>query len=173
MSFHSLRWVSLASILVLWTAGRPAHAQLAVHDVVSGLICGRPGVDQRVCFATSTIYVTGEGRCVYDGRDVPCTWFGVSFHYDARDSTDTLTCKWTSSYPVDEGNPGSVRSAQVSTGTLQMVLLKADHYHFEPLYAVLPTDPRAIGMVVTTRYSCASAGHTMADFTFEQHYPER
>jgi hypothetical protein len=144
-----------------------------VRNVVSGLACGRPNVDQRVCFATSHIEVTGEGHCNYDGRDVPCTWIGVSFTYDAAGPADTLSCGWTSSYPLKEGNAEGVRSPSTSGGRVRIALPTSSHFHFEPFFALLPADPRAIGRVIAVRYSCSSSGHHLFSFAYDLHYPER
>jgi len=73
-------WVAVHIPLIFGLlAANPASAT-EVSDFRSGLVCD-PGEHGWICLRTEDIHLTGQGKCVYAKQEMPCTWYGFSFHY--------------------------------------------------------------------------------------------
>lgn len=106
-----------------------ASGGLRVSNVVAGTIClpgegsarEAVGVDGagEIC-EDSQIRIRGFGRCVFDGDERPCTWFGFAFDYEHKDPDEPITCVWTRPRPMNEGNPDEVVERMATTGTFTL-----------------------------------------------------
>jgi len=94
----------------------PLPADVEITNVKSGLMClyqpnaeGDQKIDPKVCFDTAEIKITGQGQCVFDGKQRPCTWYGFEFAYNNKTNNQiTMTCHFTSNKPKVLGNPEGV-----------------------------------------------------------------
>jgi len=64
-----------------------AAGAMRIADFRSGKLCGF-----QVCEQSSEIQVTGKDDCTRDGRQTPCTRYGVEFDYRSADPSAPLEC---------------------------------------------------------------------------------
>ena len=95
-------------VLTAWVSSGPCFA-LEIQNFRSGLVCEFEEEISDIeipiswiCVETETVYVTGQGRCVYDSRDEHCTWYGYEFDYTDATEGDEISCTYTSVLPGNE-----------------------------------------------------------------------
>ena len=153
--------------------GESGHAT-EIRNFKAGLVCpdresGRIG-DGRVCFETETVHVTGQGRCTYDGEDLPCTWHGYEFEYSGAEPGQKISCIVKNSVAVNYGNPDGVAATDAQTYDYELDLEKTEGRFFNPQYVlfttVSPDAPQEIEETV-----CSSRGEELFRFRFLFLYP--
>jgi hypothetical protein len=164
-------WLTAAFLVVL--CGAPVVAQgveghIAITNLKYGLVCG-PDYNRRICFQTSDIQITGEGRCVYNQQEIPCTWFGYSFDYKLPKDTVELDCEWSSTLPANLGNPIAELKENVSSYHYKIVLNRGESHFFNPQYSSVRAD---LGIVEVNKQQCSYNGEKLFEFTFRLHFPE-
>jgi len=131
---------ALALTTVLTTV--PCYA-VEIQNFRSGLLCD---VDEEfpigkvpirwICVETETIYITGQGRCTYDGRKEKCTWYGFEFDYSDAGEEDEITCASASSLPANIGTPTGVEENDVTAHEWSFTLPPGNGHYFNPQYSV-------------------------------------
>lgn len=106
-----------------------SSGEFRVSNLVFGPICdpGEGGAGEaigvdgagEICEG-SKIAVRGRGRCVFAGEEKPCTWFGFEFDYANKDPDEPITCTWTRSAPVNDGNVEEVVKRRTTTNTVTL-----------------------------------------------------
>jgi len=144
---------------------------VTISNFKFGLVCG-PDQNRRICFETKDIPLTNEGLCVYNRQQVPCTWYGFSFDYRLPSREVALQCEWTSSVPVNEGNPQGIREKGASGGRYEIVLRNDQQHFFNPQYITLAPVivPRQVQQSTT---SCSHMGRKLFDVAYQLRYPEQ
>lgn len=146
-------------------------SSIRIWNFVSGEVCRGEGdaevgqtPSDRVC-ASQTVPIRGRDICIWAGEERRCTWFGFEFDYENADPHEPITCVWTRSRPVDEGNWEEVRNRGITTDTVQVKLQDVSGHHFEPGYNLFGAVPDP-WVVVTMYYDCTYRGETV----FAPHY---
>jgi hypothetical protein len=141
----------------------PAPALLEVSNFVSGPVCrdgdlieerreeGRPPSD-RICEGTD-VRVSGKDACIWSGEKRRCTWWGFEFDFESADPDEPITCVWTRSAPVDDGNYEGIRQSDVVADTIAIELESTSGHHFFPGYDLYP-DPSPTWYVIDLTYDC-------------------
>jgi len=139
----AVRAAQLAPLVLLLVCARPLRAQGSeyVTGFQFGLMCDIGQETPKVCVPTDTIRVTGESRCTYNHERRPCTWYGYSFDYELLTETPTLTCAWSATLPVSEGNPERERSANTRSGTYEIPLPGRRGHFVNPQYTLRSDGP--------------------------------
>jgi hypothetical protein len=155
-------------------AARASDEQtITISNFVAGVVCGQ-GSDMRVCFPTDDIQLTGEGHCVFDKQPIACTWHGMSFDYQLSSGEASISCDWTSSIPVNNGNPKASLANGVSSGHYDIPLTSDQHHYFLPQYVEVNTrvGARAIGHVIENAQTCSFQGKVLFQSKLRLHQPE-
>ena len=124
--------------------GFAAHGgAVEIENFKSGLVCEEnfetPEAKTTlrwICFETETIYVTGQGECVYDSREEECTWYGIEFDYENLAEDEEIWCVSTSSSPVNIGTPRGVTDEDVTRSEYQMKVESGSGHEFISGYSV-------------------------------------
>ena len=133
-------------ILLALTVGISAGPGFAleIQNFRSGLVCEleldlSDDVDlpvEWICFETETVYITGQGRCVYNREDKHCTWYGYEFNYTGAAEGDEISCTSTSVLPRNLGTPKGVDKEDVTQTEWSFSLPAGDGHHYNPQYSV-------------------------------------
>ena len=108
--------LGLLTVLLLAFPTGPSFA-LEIQNFKFGLVCEleveleSAEVDlpvEWICFETETVYITGQGRCVYNRQDEHCTWYGYEFDYTGAVEGDEIFCRSASVRPGNLGTPKGV-----------------------------------------------------------------
>jgi len=125
----------------------PDESNVEVTNVKSGLMClynfdekGQYKYDARVCFKTEDIPITGQGRCVFNGENKLCTWYGFEFDYNNKtDAAIPLTCHFTSTSKDVIGNPEGIKEDDFSS--YDIMLEPGIHHFSNPQYTLFRYAP--------------------------------
>jgi len=139
---------------------------VAISNLKVGMVCGKLS-DPEICAETNDIQVTGEGRCVFVGKVIPCTWYGYSFDYQSNGKPVKLQCNSTSSVPVNEGNPRELIKASSQYGEFELELTGDSSHFVNPLYSGSNSSFR--DAIKTT--SCSYKGKEIFSYKVTLHYP--
>lgn len=167
----------LLSSLVFAPSG-PAYA-VEINQFSAGLVCGkndnatpiRQPVAERICFETETIYITGSSTCVFDGYDIPCTWFGFEFEYSDLSDGDTIICEGTSSQPHTYGNPNEVIAENATEFEFTLTPEPGAGRFYNPQYTAFMYRPIGYGREIRET-TCRSGDEELFQFRFEIILPE-
>jgi hypothetical protein len=145
------------------------EGHVSISNLKVGLICGS-GDSARVCFQTSDIQMTGEGRCTFNHQEIACTWYGLSFDYELPHDEVELNCNWSSNVAADLGTPAGLGKSAARADTFKLVLKGRSGHYFNPQYTGFGRgDPSATEEM---RESCQYNGATIYDVVFRLHWPE-
>lgn len=146
-------------------------AATEVTDFKAGLVCDSGGENSWICLQTEDIQLTGQGRCVYNGDEEACTWYGFSFRYSKNKPGTELECEYERNIPASMGNPKEIVAENVSKGTYSLMLEEKEGTFFNPQYSVLALrQPGAPNDSIATR--CSIDGKEVARFRFNIIRPE-
>ena len=166
----------LALLLAIPTA--PTFA-LEVQNFKFGLVCeleielepGEVGLPvEWVCFETETVYITGQGRCVYDRQDKHCTWYGYEFDYTGAVQGDEIFCRSTSSLPGNLGTPKGVDEEGVTNHEWSYALPPGDGHHYNPQYTVFGLQDE-IETLDSNETVCTHNGQELYRFQYSKVFP--
>ncbi|WP_417446796.1 hypothetical protein [Kangiella sp.] len=123
-----------------------------ITNFKAGLACTDGETFGWICHETNDIYITGQGKCVYNKQVKPCTWHGFSFDYTGMTENKEIKCTIKSSHPANLGNPKEQTSTNQVSSEFTLPLPIGDGHFFNPQYRVLSFingDP-----VITEKTSC-------------------
>lgn len=150
------------SVLALLTATPATATQVA--DVKAGLVCD-PGKNGWICIQTEDIHLTGQGRCVFNKQEMPCTWYGFSFQYWDNKPGTQLVCNYKTALPWTMGNPTQVIEEQTTEGTYSLPLEGTHGRFYNPQYRIYGLRDRGTPIdVISTR--CSIDGREVVNFRF-------
>lgn len=172
MGLHNLIAAGLLGAALTF-AITSAHAgePVTITNFVAGAVCGS-GKDARVCFDSQDVQITNEGRCVFNGKNIRCTWYGYSFDYTLAPGKDSaeLDCVAQSSEPDEVGNPTAILAKSATRVPYKITLRGAKGHFFNPQYtAAISTD----GTVSHYKQSCSYEGKELFQAELRLHYPQR
>lgn len=124
-----------------------------------------------ICFETETIYVTGQGECVYDRRNERCTWYGIEFDYTNATADEKILCVSTSTAPRNLGSPTGVSEKNVRETEYEIELEPGDGHQFLPGYSVLRFS-QSSGSKVVDETVCSSNGVELFRYRFVEVFPD-
>ena len=157
--------VIISTVLIAVASIGSADATV-VSDFKSGLVCDPGKAHAWICHQAEDIHLTGQGRCVYDGEQYPCTWYGFSFNYANNIPGTQLECEYTSTLPRDMGNPEGVVARNTATGKYSLTLDHVEGRVFNPQYTIFGVrTPEDDGLDSTTT-TCSISGQEIATFEF-------
>lgn len=111
--------------------------QLEISNLRVGLVCAGAGsTGGSVCSETREIPITGQGKCVYNGEEHACTWYGFEFEYRNAQPGAELACVVTSNREADFGDPGGVRQENTNRFEFELTLERASGRFFNPQYTI-------------------------------------
>lgn len=165
---------ALCVLLSLGASAKDGEQRFEISNVKVGLACVKttlePGQDGWVCQPTKDIYVVDQGSCVYDKREVPCTWHGLEFDYKGAKPGARLVCNVTSSQPSVLGNPKSAAKSGAKQLTYELRLDKSEGHHFEAQYMVF--ELREVSSAdVADHTQCSLDGHVVLSYDQVFHFP--
>lgn len=158
-----------------WLSGGPSYA-VDIKNFKSGLVCpsresGKIG-EGRICFETETVQITGQGKCIFNGQELPCTWFGFEFDYAAAEVGEQISCRSKSSFPINFGNPDGIVAEDTNAFEYVLDLEGSKGRFFNPQYAVFSaTSPG--GREKEEETICSSGSEELFRFKFRFIYPAR
>ncbi|GGA83215.1 hypothetical protein GCM10011521_21930 [Arenimonas soli] len=162
----------LACLLLLLAAAQPCTA-FEISNFKAGLACTNTTLNDQsgwVCHETREIFVTDQGRCVYNGERRLCTWTGFEFDYRSDQDGVTLQCGTTLSKPATFGNPGEVLEEDTTSHAFELELSGKHGHFFNPMYYVFSLrEPGTPPMVDTM--TCRFDGEVVFTYTFNVHSP--
>lgn len=145
------------------TEDKKETGPLQVWNFRSGPVCdagsaeiGRAPSD-RICEARD-VPVRGKDTCVFNGEETRCTWWGFEFDYANANPDVPITCVWTRSRPVDEGNYEGVRKHSVATDTTDLKLEAASGHYFFSGFDTFPVGFPHPWYTVDMEYDCSYPG---------------
>lgn len=142
---------------------------LTITNLKVGMVC-RSNANPEICSETNDMKITGEGRCVYNGKSIPCTWYGYSFDYQLAGSSTKLQCIATSSVAVNYGNPKEELKRDAKETRYEIELTRESHHFVNPQYSSAGS---GIEGDVHSTQSCAYEGKNVFQFAITLHYPNR
>jgi hypothetical protein len=148
----------------------PAGA-IEIVNFKSGLACTDGETFGWVCHETDKVYVTGQGKCTYNGEARACTWHGYEFDYKGITDETVIECKLTASYPFNFGNPNEETDINTTSTTYVLPVPVGDGHFFNPQYVALvaPEKPPYVRDETTECY----AGETkLFEFNKQYVYPK-
>lgn len=161
----------VTTFVLLTFASIGAVAATEVSDFKFGLVCDPGKAHAWICHETEDIQVTGQGRCVYDGKQFPCTWYGFSFNYTNNIPGTELECEYTSTLPRDMGNPEGVVARNVATGKYSLTLEHVEGRVYNPQYTILGVRAPDDDVLDSTTTKCSIAGKKVAVFRLNRIIP--
>ena len=156
------------------------RSNVVIKNVKSGLVCthkidetGDYISDAHICFETEDIYVTGQGRCVFNGETKLCTWYGFEFDYNNKTNAPVpLTCHFSSDRDSVLGNPKGIKDEDFSDTEISAyeILLKPGKGHISnPQYTLLSLAGQ--GKTTVTLNKCEIEGQHVFDAKFNISLP--
>ncbi len=145
-----------------------AAGMVVIENFRRGLICDAGGPLRRVCTDAEEIPISGEDRCIFDQREIACTWYGFSFDYILPREQVVLDCTWTTDRSATDGSPQEVRSRGASSGKYEIRLRNGRGHYLHPQYFGVSGSWAAdhAGEVQRSTQSCAYGGKTLFEFRF-------
>lgn len=131
--------IRIALLTTLLLLSDPISA-VEITNFKYGLACTDGKTFGWICHETSDIYITGQGRCVYNKQEKPCTWHGFSFDYREVTEETEITCSIETSKPTNPGNPEEVLGKGLNSSEYTLPVPLGDGHFINPQYQVLSFD---------------------------------
>ena len=150
-------------LALAFLASSPASAT-QVADVKAGLVCD-PGKNGWICIQTEDIHLTGQGRCIFNKQELPCTWYGFSFQYWDNKPGTQLVCNYKTALPSTMGDPIRAVEGEATEGTFSLPLEGTHGKFYNPQYSIYTLRSRGTPIdSISTR--CSIDGREVANFRF-------
>lgn len=143
-----------------------------VSNFKAGLVCFDGKELLGVCHKTEDIYITGQGTCIWNQENKPCTWYGFSFDYKNAKQGTKILCKYKVSESITEGNFDGVRSENTNDGEFLINLENESGHFFNPQYFLFSgyyTSNQ--NSVIKTETTCAIDGKQVFSYKIKAHFP--
>lgn len=140
---------------------------IEISDFKFGMVC--PNEESEIgwiCHETNKILISGQGECVYNKSEAPCTWYGFSFNYKNSTESDLITCELTASEPVNHGNPEEVVRELSNKQEYQFKPPKGDGRFFNPQYSLFYAGQSG-GYSLHEKTVCKVGNNTLFEFEAE------
>lgn len=167
----------LAAALTVFCGCDASTQEFEISNFRFGKVCpyatdvdGANVRDGWVCFETDTIRITGQGRCTYAGRELPCTWYGFEFDYSGVPEGAKVSCVAKSDTPSNYGDPEAVRSEGVSEQRYEFDLPAGAGRFFNPQYSVFEA---TAGATIAENTVCSIDDHEVFRFNSRLVFPKQ
>lgn len=172
-----VKMLFIASFLTISACQSSAsQSDVEIENLKSGLACihehdssdGSFKIDPHICFETEDIYITGQGRCTFDGKKYPCTWYGYEFDYVNNTDTDiTMVCEVLADEHSVYGNPDGLDDPDINR---YEVTLSSGRNHFSnPQYTLFKiVSEKTAKKQITT---CSVTGREIFTVKYTIHMP--
>ena len=170
--------LGLLTVLLLAFPTGPSFA-LEIQNFKFGLVCEleveleSAEVDlpvEWICFETETVYITGQGRCIYNRQDEHCTWYGYEFDYTGAVEGDEIFCRSASVLLGNLGTPKGVDEEGVTVHEWSYSLPPGDGHHYNPQYSVFGFQDET-ETVDSDQTVCTFNGEELYRFQYTKVYP--
>jgi len=149
-----------------------------IQNLRSGLVC-ETQADVRgsklhvgwICVDTEEIYVTGQGRCMFNQLWEPCVWYGFEFDYENAEEGTVVSCTATWQIAGDEGGPERIVEEKTQSAEWSFSLEPGDGHHFWPQYVTLRARLRE-AREDTEETACSIDGEEVFRFRITKIFPE-
>ena len=166
-------------VLLLVTSCSAPADEFRIENFKSGLVCPDPtsqGKNSKkhspsVCFENDTILITGQGKCIYNGDDYPCTWYGYEFDYYNAQPNQALDCVVKSNTPQSFGNPEGIEVENTKTYEFRLELDPNETHFFNPTYSIFAYWPAKKNIEKFTT-ECSLNSKSVFKFSKELIFPE-
>lgn len=140
-----------------------------ITNFKAGLACTDGETFGWICHETNDIYITGQGKCVYNKQEKPCTWHGFSFDYTGVTEETEIKCYINSSKPASLGNPKEeiTKSQLISEFVLPLPIGEGRFYN--PQYRIISYNDGDPNLIENT--SCYSEGKLLFEINNRYIYP--
>ncbi|MCW8856535.1 MAG: hypothetical protein OQJ95_04175 [Kangiella sp.] len=140
-----------------------------ITNFKAGLACTDGETFGWICHETNDIYITGQGKCVYNKQEKPCTWHGFSFDYTGVTEDTEISCNIETSVPSNLGNPKEEISKNQINSEFILEVPIGDGHFFNPQYSVLSFNDHS--PIVVKRTSCFVADKLLFEINKRHIYP--
>lgn len=142
-----------------------------ISDFKFGLACTDGKTFGWICYDAEEIHVTGQGQCVFDGEEKPCTWYGYSFRYSGFSEETKFKCKFSTSIESNYGNPWEVVAENSRGEEYELDVGMGEGYFFNPQFSVFRVVDKADVEPKYKRTTCTLDGEQVAEFEYRIIYP--
>ena len=143
---------------------------IEIDNFVSGPVCTDSKTFGWVCHNQQDIYITGQGRCIWNGEDKPCTWYGFEFDYKNNEIGSIIECTYRSSEEISLGNPDEITTEDKKVGTYSFSIKEKEGHYFNPQYSVLATMSKDKANT-SNETTCFSDGKKIFSYNYRFHFP--
>jgi hypothetical protein len=159
-----IKYLLILSILSLSTYA------IEIDNFASGPVCTDSKTFGWVCHNQQDIYITGQGRCIWNGEEKPCTWHGFEFDYKNNEIGSPIECTYTNSEEVSFGNPDEITDENTKVGSYTFSIEEKEGHFFNPQYSILATMSK--GKAITSNETtCFSNGKKIFSYNYRFHFP--
>lgn len=123
-------------VLIVSNAWFGSASAVEIENFKFGVVCTDDRTFAWVCFETDEIQISGQGRCIYDGEELPCTWYGYQFDYSGAESGAILQCEISINAPTTLGNPAGVVSVDATSFAFEIELNEGEGHIYEGQYSI-------------------------------------
>lgn len=163
----------LSVALVLLAASFPSRA-VEIENFKSGLACVNTRITEGgsawVCQETEDVLITDQGKCVFDSKEKPCTWYGFEFDYRTPGKETALACEGKYSEPMTSGNPKDITSRNTTSDKFELNLVREQGHFSNPMYSIF----RAVSPgneIVTETITCSFGGKVLFIANYKLRFP--
>lgn len=143
---------------------------LEIKDFKSGLVCTDAENFGWICHERKDIYVTGQGRCVWNGETIPCTWYGYEFAYSGNVPGTAIECEYALSQKTNTGNPERITDVNTDKGKYSLSLEDESGHFFNPQYVGFRTQVKERALR-SGKTICRVNGSKVFEYEFNIHFP--
>lgn len=163
----TILFLSAAILMLLSCTGESKAVE--IKNFKAGLVCGvHP--ERRICFETETIYITGQGRCVFKDEELPCTWYGFEFEYKNAAANEEVTCVDANNKPLRFGNPEQIEKVNSNTFRYSFTLEPGDDRFYNPQYSIFKFQTEGDNEILSETV-CSIDDEELFRFKFRIIYP--
>ena len=163
-----INWLYQCVVIFIYLASPNVFA-LEIKNFVSGYACTDGETFGWICHQSKDIYVTGQGSCIWNDEEKPCTWYGFEFDYSGNKNNESVECVYEMSKPVNEGNPDGVLEEDLNSGSFSLSLDEEGHF-YNPQYFVLVAKDKSEALI-KSKTVCSVNREFLFEFGFDIHFP--
>ena len=143
-----------------------------IANFKSGLVCTDGENFGWISHEEQKIHITGQSKCTYNKKSMPCTWYGYQFDYENFPKDSKLDCKISSSEVVSFGNPKEELDSETVVASYEIELPELSGHFFNPQYSGL-SNLRAELYSTYHHTECFYKGRRVFEFNREYVYPAK
>ncbi len=166
------RIILCSLILIGACSAAEAPGAVEIENFKSGLVCPyHPEKDGGwICVETETVYITGQGTCVFGEVKKRCNWYGFEFDYSNITEDIEVSCISKHSKIGTFGNPDRITSDDVKVSDYKITLKPNDNHFFNPQFSTFNFSSDTKN-VTHTETNCSVEGEEVFSFKFDLVYP--